>query len=88
MVSNPYAIRAARVSRGDDGRFRLVVDAPNGGVVLFLGEGSDGSFASEQDAIEKAAEVGILDPERERERKIENLKRFEATSPITSKYTA
>jgi hypothetical protein len=31
MVSNPNAVRAARISRGDDGRYRHVVDAPSGG---------------------------------------------------------
>jgi len=87
MVSKVYAINAARISRWDDGRYRLVVDAPTGEVVLWLGEGADGSFASEEDAIEKAAEVGILDPTRERDRTIENLKRS-LTWDIKSKHTA
>jgi hypothetical protein len=71
MVSK---INVARIECWHDGRYRLVVDAPTGGVVLYLGEGSDGSFATEEDAIEKALEVGILDPERERKRQIESSK--------------
>jgi hypothetical protein len=57
-------IRVVFLSRDDD-RYWMVVLVPGahdnpGGVRLNLGSGSDGSFASAEEAREMADEVGVL----------------------------